>query len=87
MDLICLKNIGLKVNKGEFVCVIGDVGSGKSSLISSIMGDLQYLDSDFVESFGHCRTSDEQIQARIKEVSNYQYHVAPVKVNETVSLV
>ena len=39
-DIICLKEIGLKVNKGEFVCIIGDVGCGKSSLISSILGDL-----------------------------------------------
>lgn len=43
-DLVCLKDIGLKVYKGEFVCVIGDVGSGKSSLLSSILGELQYLD-------------------------------------------
>lgn len=30
---LCLKDIGIKVFKGEFVCVIGDVGSGKSSLL------------------------------------------------------
>lgn len=32
-DVLCLKDIGIKVCKGEFVCVIGDVGSGKSSLL------------------------------------------------------
>ena len=38
-----LKAIDLKVKKGEFVCIIGDVGSGKSSLLSSIIGDLIYV--------------------------------------------
>jgi len=30
--------------------VIGDVGSGKTSLLSSIIGDLRYLNKPFVES-------------------------------------
>lgn len=38
-----LRNIKLSVKKGEFVCVIGDVGSGKSSLLSAIIGDMIYL--------------------------------------------
>ena len=31
---ICLKSIHLNVKKGEFVAIIGDVGAGKSSLLS-----------------------------------------------------
>lgn len=46
-----LKNINLTIRKGEFVCIIGDVGSGKSSLLSSIIGDLLYLDSDFLKKY------------------------------------
>ena len=38
-----LKTIELQVKKGEFLCIIGDVGSGKSSLLSSIIGDLIYV--------------------------------------------
>ena len=30
--------------------MIGDVGSGKTSLLSSIIGDLRYLNKPFVES-------------------------------------
>ena len=37
---IVLKDFELTVKKGEFVCIIGDVGSGKSSIISTIIGDL-----------------------------------------------
>ncbi|GBM02676.1 Multidrug resistance-associated protein 7 [Araneus ventricosus] len=32
--------IGLKLSQGDFVCVIGKVGSGKSSLLSAILADL-----------------------------------------------
>lgn len=39
-DLMALKNLDLEINRGEFVCLIGDVGSGKSSLLSALLGDL-----------------------------------------------
>jgi ATP-binding cassette subfamily C (CFTR/MRP) protein 1 len=45
-DLLDLKNLDFKVNKGEFVCVIGDVGSGKSSLLSAINGEMLYVPND-----------------------------------------
>jgi ABC-type multidrug transport system fused ATPase/permease subunit len=35
-----LKDINLVINKGEFVCIIGEVGSGKSSLIQSFLNCL-----------------------------------------------
>ena len=40
---IALKDIDLQIQKGEFVCIIGDVGSGKSSLLQSVIGDLIYV--------------------------------------------
>ncbi|KAJ8922563.1 hypothetical protein NQ315_007593 [Exocentrus adspersus] len=39
-----LQDINLKIRKGEFIGVIGSVGSGKSSLLSAILGEL-YIDS------------------------------------------
>ncbi len=33
-----LKNINLKINKGEWVCLLGTVGSGKSTLIKLLTG-------------------------------------------------
>ena len=39
-SLVVLKEIDLKIKRGEFVCIIGDVGSGKSSILSSMIGDL-----------------------------------------------
>ncbi|GFU20326.1 multidrug resistance-associated protein 7 [Nephila pilipes] len=38
--------IGLKLLQGDFICVIGKVGSGKSSLISSILADLNCISGE-----------------------------------------
>lgn len=38
-----LKGLDLEVYPGELVCVIGDVGSGKSSLLNAIIGDMIYV--------------------------------------------
>jgi ABC-type uncharacterized transport system ATPase component len=38
-----LNNLDLNLKKGEFVCIIGDVGSGKSSLLNAVIGDMIYL--------------------------------------------
>lgn len=39
-DLLILKDVNLTVNEGEFVYVTGKVGSGKSSLLKTIYGEL-----------------------------------------------
>ncbi|XP_014273818.1 multidrug resistance-associated protein 1 [Halyomorpha halys] len=39
-----LKNINIRVKEGSLVAVIGDVGSGKSSLISAFLGEMYKLD-------------------------------------------
>ena len=39
-DEFCLNNINLTVKKGEFICIIGEVGSGKSSLIQAILNNM-----------------------------------------------
>jgi ATP-binding cassette subfamily C (CFTR/MRP) protein 1 len=39
-DNTCLKNINMKVKQGSLVAVVGVVGSGKSSLLSAILGEM-----------------------------------------------
>lgn len=41
----------MTIPKGSFTCIIGDVGSGKSSFLSALIGDLMYMDPDFLEHF------------------------------------
>jgi ATP-binding cassette subfamily C (CFTR/MRP) protein 1 len=36
-----LDKINLRVGKGKFVAVVGNVGSGKSSLLSAILGEME----------------------------------------------
>lgn len=43
LEYVTLKEIDIKIKKGEFICIVGDVGSGKTSLLQSIIGDMIYL--------------------------------------------
>jgi len=43
---LSLLKMNLNIPKGAFVCIIGDVGSGKSSLLSAIIGDMLYLSEE-----------------------------------------
>ncbi|XP_053376083.1 multidrug resistance-associated protein 1-like isoform X1 [Mercenaria mercenaria] len=37
----CLKNINMSIPKGSLVAIVGTVGSGKSSLLSAILGEME----------------------------------------------
>ena len=50
-NVLALRDVNLNIKQGEFVCIIGDVGSGKSSLLNSMIGDLQYLDPAFISDY------------------------------------
>ena len=45
-DLVQLRSIELKIKHGEFITVIGDVGSGKSSLLNAMILDMLYMSPD-----------------------------------------
>jgi ATP-binding cassette subfamily C (CFTR/MRP) protein 1 len=40
-DSATLKNINLKVKKGNLTAVVGPVGSGKTSLVSALLGEME----------------------------------------------
>ena len=42
----CLQNISLEIPKGSLVAIVGQVGSGKSSLLSAILGEMELVDSE-----------------------------------------
>lgn len=39
-DLLCLKRVSIDVNPGEFICLVGPVGSGKSSIVNALLGEV-----------------------------------------------
>ena len=57
--------MNLEIAKGKFVCIIGDVGSGKSSLLSALIGDMLYLKQDQVNNID-LENINEESQSRLE---------------------
>ena len=45
-ETLVLKNINLAINKGEFLYIIGKVGSGKSSLLKTFYNELPLISGE-----------------------------------------
>lgn len=45
-ELVVLKNVNFEIERGEFVYLIGKVGSGKSSLLKSIYADIPVYEGE-----------------------------------------
>ncbi|CAH2355328.1 bile pigment transporter 1 [[Candida] railenensis] len=66
---IALKNINLEIKKGHLICLVGKVGSGKSTLIKGILGEIPLLEGT---SFAHgtiayCSQNAWIINASVKD--------------------
>lgn len=83
--MVTLKQINLKIKKGDFVCVIGDVGSGKSSLLSALIGDMLCATQEQIDMFGGLdkQLADKlQIQKFQEDlISNTLKGVPPIQMN------
>ena len=47
---ILLRDIDLEIKKGQLVIIIGEIGSGKSSLLNAILGQLLYVPQSELEA-------------------------------------
>jgi cell division transport system ATP-binding protein len=45
-ELVVLKNVTFSLNSGEFVYLIGRVGSGKSSLMKSMYSEIPIIEGE-----------------------------------------
>src|SRR5438045_291283 len=45
-DNLVLKNVNLDVHKGEFVYLVGKTGTGKSSLLKTLYGELELTEGE-----------------------------------------
>lgn len=48
IDIETIRNISVKINAGELVAVVGAVGSGKSSFLAAILGEMEPLNGSKV---------------------------------------
>ncbi|PFH60916.1 hypothetical protein XA68_10114 [Ophiocordyceps unilateralis] len=81
-----LENINFTAYKGELSCVVGKVGSGKSSVLQSILGDL-YRVSGSVEVRGTAAYASQQswiLNATVKENIVFGYRYDPEFYERTV---
>ena len=46
-----LKGVNLEIKRGEFAAIVGSVGSGKSSLLASVLGELNKKSGKVWECF------------------------------------
>lgn len=61
-DHLVLSGVNLRVNKGEFIYLVGKVGSGKSSLIKTLNAQLALKEgSGIVAGFNLARLKDKEI--------------------------
>ena len=43
LQKIVLKNLNLEIEEGSLTVIVGEIGSGKTSLLSAMLGQLLYL--------------------------------------------
>jgi len=60
--IVSLKNIDVKIKKGDLVFIIGKVGSGKSSLLSAIIGDLLPVSQQQIDSFAQGEGFEKELE-------------------------
>ena len=51
-SILTLKDIDLEIKKGEFVCIIGEIGSGKTSLLNTVIGETLYVPDEEITLAG-----------------------------------
>ena len=84
-----MRELDLEIYRGEFVCIIGDVGSGKSSLLNSVIGDLIYISDDQIADFGGMQktASDEDFERLKKTCLSAEHSEAPIQIKGSISYV
>ena len=80
-DKFTLKDISIDIPTGSFVVIIGDIGSGKSSLISAIINDMLPVNQEIYEKyrdleiFNHELVNNVEIKERMAELNNRKYQL------------
>lgn len=89
-NIVCLRDITLKVRKGQFVCIIGRTGSGKSSLLSAICGELLPVPQRLVDFYRGAEgpdreLNDDEATTFMADLIENASKANPVELNGTVA--
>ncbi|KIW71014.1 hypothetical protein PV04_03236 [Phialophora macrospora] len=82
-----LENINFNANKGELTCIVGKVGAGKSSLLSSILGDLYKIHGEIVVRgrIAYAAQSPWIMNASVKENIVFGHRWDPLFYEQTIN--
>lgn len=86
---IVLQNIDLEVKCHELYCVVGKVGSGKSSLLAAILGQLKIVGEGSIKignSVAYCEQSPWIMNASVKENITFGHRWDPEFYEKTLSV-
>ena len=59
--VVCRYSISMEVPDGALVAVVGSVGSGKSSLLSAILGEMEKLKGSVNVKVSQCECYSHQV--------------------------
>lgn len=51
----CIFSINVHVKKGSLVAIVGQVGSGKSSLLSAVLGEMEKSSGEVIKNVMLCK--------------------------------
>lgn len=84
-DAIDLKGMDFKIKKGEFVCVVGAVGSGKTSLLNAIAGNMLYMPQDEVKKYVGKEFKQDELYELAHKFGAAKIPDAPVKLSGSLA--
>ena len=77
-----LKNIDVKVKKGSLVVIVGETGSGKSSLLQAIAGEMIHVPQSVIEAIDvKSKMTDVELRALEETLLNKDFiGASPIKI-------
>jgi len=92
LDLIMnIKDIDLKVKKGEFVVIVGEVGSGKTSLLNTMIGEMIHIPEKEIDFIGDKTRKLQSDELKALEhallMQDFSNGSSPVCINGTTGFV
>ena len=89
--ILNIKDIDLKVKKGEFVVIIGEVGSGKTSLLNTMIGEMIHVPKKEIDFIGDQKRKLQSEELKALEHAllqqDFSHGASPVCISGTTGFV